>query len=220
MFARMTKNGPAVQIGDIDADDKLEWASLKEGQSLFAITLEDACALFEKQEDNVLGHHPESGEPIIARVARYGPTIQLGTKDNGNKPRYIGVLPSENLEDLTLDRALEYLSLPKELGRWEEKDNVITIDIGRYGPYVKCGNINASIYDHSKFFDMDADSAIELLKNKKTKTPEVVRSLGEDKDGNKIEVKSGRYGPYITNQKINAPFPKDKDIDTINQFQT
>ena len=62
---------------------------------------------------------------------------------------------------------------------------------------------------------MDADSAIELLKNKKTKTPEVVRSLGEDKDGNKIEVKSGRYGPYITNQKINAPFPKDKDIDTI-----
>ena len=125
------------------------------------------------------------------------------------------LLPNQTVNDVTAEIAQHLMSLPKELGRWEEKDNVITIDIGRYGPYVKCGNINASIYDHSKFFDMDADSAIELLKNKKTKTPEVVRSLGEDKDGNKIEVKSGRYGPYITNQKINAPFPKDKDIDTI-----
>ncbi len=117
MFARMTKNGPAVQIGDIDTEDKLEWASLKEGQSLFRITLEDACALFEKPEDNVLGYHPETGEPVIARVARYGPTIQLGNKDNGNKPRYIGLLPSENIEGLTLERALEYLELPKELGQ-------------------------------------------------------------------------------------------------------
>ena len=125
------------------------------------------------------------------------------------------LLPNQTVNDVTPEIAQHLMSLPKELGRWEEKDSVITIDIGRYGPYVKCGNVNASIYDHSKFFDMDADSAIELLKNKKTKTPEVVRSLGEDKDGNKIEVKSGRYGPYITNQKINAPFPKDKDIDTI-----
>jgi DNA topoisomerase-1 len=92
---------------------------------------------------------------------------------------------------------------------------VVTIDIGRYGPYIKCGGINASIYDHSKFFDMDIDSAIELLKNKKNKKTEVVRLLGEDKDGNKIEIKNGRYGPYLTNQKINAPFPKDKDIESI-----
>ena len=150
----------------------------------------------------------ESNNPIFLKVGRYGPYLQCEKKMKS-------LLPNQTVNDVTAEIAQHLMSLPKELGRWEEKDNVVTIDIGRYGPYVKCGNINASIYDHSKFFDMDADSAIELLKNKKTKTPEVVRSLGEDKDGNKIEVKSGRYGPYITNQKINAPFPKDKDIDTI-----
>ena len=63
---------------------------------------------------------------------------------------------------------------------------------------------------------MHIDIAIELLKNRKSKTPEVVKSLGEDSDGNKIEIKEGRYGPYITNQKINAPFPKGQDMDALD----
>ena len=62
---------------------------------------------------------------------------------------------------------------------------------------------------------MNIESAIELLKNKKTKKSEVVKLLGKDSDGNNIEIKNGRYGPYITNQKINAPFPKDNEIESI-----
>ena len=62
---------------------------------------------------------------------------------------------------------------------------------------------------------MDADSAIELLKKRESKAPEIIKFLGKDNDGNKIEIKKGRYGPYITNQTINAPFPKDKDIDSM-----
>ena len=204
MFARMTKNGPAVQIGDIDADDKLEWASLKEGQSLFAITLEDACALFEKQEDNVLGHHPESGEPIIARVARYGPTIQLGTKDNGNKPRYIGVLPSENLEDLTLDRALEYLSLPKELGKDPESGESILVTIGPYGPYLKRGGKNFRARKGADPFTMDLDEALASIGNNKGSG--AIKTF----DDSPVKIVDGRWGPYITNGKKNASVPKDK----------
>jgi len=204
MFARMTKNGPAVQIGDIDADDKLEWASLKEGQSLFAITLEDACALFEKQEDNVLGHHPESGEPIIARVARYGPTIQLGTKDNGNKPRYIGVLPSENLEDLTLDRALEYLSLPKELGKDPESGESILVTIGPYGPYLKRGGKNFRARKGADPFAMDLDEALASIGNNKGSG--AIKTF----DDSPVKIVDGRWGPYITNGKKNASVPKDK----------
>ena len=204
MFARMTKNGPAVQIGDIDADDKLEWASLKEGQSLFAITLEDACALFEKQEDNVLGHHPDSGEPIIARVARYGPTIQLGTKDNGNKPRYIGVLPSENLEDLTLDRALEYLSLPKELGKDPETGESILVTIGPYGPYLKRGSKNFRARKGADPFTMDLDEALASIGN--SKGSGAIKTF----DGSPVKIVDGRWGPYITNGKKNVSVPKDK----------
>ena len=204
MFARMTKNGPAVQIGDIDADDKLEWASLKEGQSLFAITLEDACALFEKQEDNVLGRHPESGEPIIARVARYGPTIQLGTKDNGNKPRYIGVLPSENLEDLTLDRALEYLSLPKELGKDPESGESILVTIGPYGPYLKKGGKNFRARKGADPFTMDLDEALASIGNNKGSG--AIKTF----DDSPVKIVDGRWGPYITNGKKNVSVPKDK----------
>ena len=204
MFARMTKNGPAVQIGDIDADDKLEWASLKEGQSLFAITLEDACALFEKQEDNVLGHHPDSGEPIIARVARYGPTIQLGTKDNGNKPRYIGVLPSENLEDLTLDRALEYLSLPKELGKDPESGESILVTIGPYGPYLKRGSKNFRARKGADPFTMDLDEALASIGNNKGSG--AIKTF----DDSPVKIVDGRWGPYITNGKKNVSVPKDK----------
>tara|TARA_B100001123_G_scaffold297046_1_gene331348 strand:- start:701 stop:1162 length:462 start_codon:yes stop_codon:yes gene_type:complete len=125
------------------------------------------------------------------------------------------LLPGQSVADVTPELAQKIMSLPKEIGKWDETGDIVTLDIGRYGPYIKAGKINASVYEHSTFLDMDIDSAIELLKNRKSKTPEVVKSLGEDKDGNKIEIKKGRYGPYITNQKINAPFPKDQEIESM-----
>ena len=67
----------------------------------------------------------------------------------------------------------------------------------------------------SQSYGGNGDDAIELLKNRKTKVSAVVRSIGDDKDGNKIEIKKGRYGPYLTNQKINAPFPKSEDMESI-----
>ncbi len=71
------------------------------------------------------------------------------------------------------------------LKSFDETGDMITLDIGRYGPYIKAGKINASVYEHSNFLDMDIESAIELLKNRKSKTPAVVKDLGEDKNGNK-----------------------------------
>ena len=150
----------------------------------------------------------ESNNPIFLKVGRYGPYLQCEKKMKS-------LLPGQSVDDVTPEIAQKIMELPKEIGKWDETGDVITIDIGRYGPYVKCGKINASVYDHDTFMDMGADAAIELLKNRKSKTPEVLKSLGEDKEGNKIEIKSGRYGPYITNQTINAPFPKDKDIDSL-----
>lgn len=209
MFARMTKNGPAIQIGDIDSEDKLEWASLKEDQSLFAITLEDACALFEKQEDNVLGHHPESGEPIIARIARYGPTIQLGTKDNGNKPRYIGLLPSESIETLTLERALDYLDLPKELGKDPESGESILVTIGPYGAYFKRGSKNFRGWKSMDPFSVSLEEALKSIASS--------RGSGALKtfENSSVKIVDGRWGAYVTNGKKNASIPKDKDPESL-----
>ena len=147
--------------------------------------------------------------PIFLKVGRYGAYLQCEKKMKS-------LLPNQVVEDITPEIAQQIMSLPKEIGKWDETGDPIMIDIGRYGPYIKCGKINASVYDHSTFFDMHIDMAIELLKNRKSKTPEVVKSLGKDSDGNKIEIKEGRYGPYITNQKINAPFPKGQDMDALD----
>ena len=151
----------------------------------------------------------DSNNPIFLKVGRYGPYLQCEKKMKS-------LLPNQTVEDVTPEIAQKIIELPKEIGKWDETGDPIMIDIGRYGPYIKCGKINASVYDHSKFFEMEPDAAIELLKNRKSKTAEAVKDLGEDKDGNKVEIKKGRYGPYITNQKINAPFPKGQDMDTMD----
>ena len=192
----MESDGKSINVYDTIAPDQLNDEKILE---LFSQS---------DKKDEPIANDIESNNPIFLKIGRYGPYLQCEKKMKS-------LLPNQTIDDVTPEIAQKLMSLPKELGKWDEKNDVVTIDIGRYGPYIKCGSINASIYDHSKFFDMDIESAIELLKNKKTKKTEVVRLLGEDKDGNKIEIKNGRYGPYITNQKINAPFPKDKDIETI-----
>ena len=166
--------------------------------------------LFNQSEkkDEPIAMDMDSNNPIFLKVGRYGPYLQCEKKMKS-------LLPGQVANDITPELAQKIISLPKQVGRWEEAGDIVTIDIGRYGPYVKCGKINASIYDHDTFLDINLNDAIELLKKRKSKSPAVIKSLGEDKDGNKIEIKKGRYGLYITNQKINAPFPKDKEIDSI-----
>ena len=161
-----------------------------------------------KKSEEPIAMDIDSKEPIYLKVGRYGPYLKCEKKMKS-------LLPGQSVADITPELAQKIISLPKEIGIWDEPGDPVSIDIGRYGPYVKCGKLNASVFDHDKFLDINLDEAIELLKNRKSKTPAVVRSLGKDKDGNTIEIKKGRYGPYITNQKINAPFPKDKEIESI-----
>ena len=209
IFARMTKNGPAVQLGDIDVEEKLQWASLKEEQSLFAITIEEACDLFKKPEDNILGLHPETNEPIIARVARYGPTIQLGTTENGNKPRYVGVLPTDDITSITLERALAYLSLPREIGKDPESKEPILITIGPYGPYFKKGSRNFRARKGIDPFNIDLEEALENIAGSKGSG-----SLKTFEDS-KVKIVAGRWGPYITDGSKNVSVPKGTDPESL-----
>jgi len=209
IFARMTKNGPAVQLGDIDVEEKLQWASLKEEQSLFAITIEEACDLFKKPEDNILGLHPETNEPVIARVARYGPTIQLGTTENGNKPRYVGVLPTDDITNITLERALAYLALPREIGKDPESNEPILITIGPYGPYFKKGSRNFRARKGIDPFNIDLEEALENIAGSKGSG-----SLKTFEDS-KVKIVAGRWGPYITDGSKNVSVPKGTEPESL-----
>ena len=190
-------NGKTTNVYDDIAPDQLNEDKILE---LFSES--------EKTEEPI-AEDIQSKEPIFLKIGRYGPYLKCEKKMKS-------LLPGQAASDVTPEIAQKIMNLPKEIGKWDETGDMVTLDIGRYGPYIKAGKINASVYEHSNFLDMDIDAAIELLKNRKSKTPAVVKDLGEDKDGNKIEIKKGRYGPYITNQKINAPFPKDKEIESMS----
>ena len=210
IFARMTKNGPAVQKGDIDAGDDPEWGTLKEGQKLYSITLEEALGLF-KTADNILGTHPDTLEPIIVRETRYGPVVQLGSGDDGKKPKYIGLIKGERIEDVGLERALQYLSLPRKVGKDPESGETILATIGPYGPYLKKGSQNYSLRKGSDPFTVDLVEALASIASKKGSA-----NINEFKNSN-VKIKEGRWGPYITNGKINVSVPKGMKPENLTE---
>ena len=210
IFARMTKNGPAVQKGDIDAGDSPEWGALKEEQKLFSITLEEALSLFKK-DDNILGAHPETSEPIIVRESRYGPVVQLGSGDDGKKPKYVGLIKGERIEDVDMEKALQYLSLPREVGTDPESGETILATIGPYGPYLKKGSQNYSLRKGSDPFTVDLNEALASIASKKGSA-----TINEFKNS-KVKIKEGRWGPYITDGKTNVSIPKNKEPESLTE---
>ena len=210
VFTRMTKNGPAVQKGDIDAGDDPEWGSLKDGQSIFSIALEEALGLF-KAADNVLGTDPETQQPIIVRETRYGPVVQLGSGDDGKKPRYVSLIKGENIEDVGFERALQYLSLPRAVGKDPESGETILATMGPYGPYLKKGSQNYSLRKGSDPFTVDLVEALASIASKKGSA-----NINEFKNSN-VKIKEGRWGPYITNGKINVSVPKGMKPENLTE---
>jgi DNA topoisomerase-1 len=210
IFARMTKNGPAVQRGDIDAGDDPEWRALKKGQKLFSITYKEGLDLF-KATDSILGTHPDTNAPIIVRETRFGPVVQLGTNEDGNKPRYVSLIKGENMEEVGLERALQYLSLPRDVGKDPESGETIFATMGPYGPYLKRGSQNFSLRKGCDPFTVGLDEALTSIASKKGST-----NIKEFEDSN-IKIKEGRWGSYITNGKLNVSVPKNTDPKTLTE---
>ena len=125
------------------------------------------CISVEKVEvptARFLGIDPESKKNIYVRKAKFGPVIQIGDKDDSEKPKFFPLLKNQNLETITLEQVLKLMTLPKIIGKY--RDNDIIVNIGQYGPYIKCGNINATIFDKSRVFDITEDEAINLINKK------------------------------------------------------
>jgi len=124
----------------------------------------DSVEKVEVQTARLLGIDPESNRKIYVRKAKFGPVIQIGDKEDSEKPKFVSLPKNQNLETITLEQALRFMNLPKIIGKY--KDNDIIVNIGQYGPYIKCGNINATIFDKSRVFDITEQEAIELINKK------------------------------------------------------
>ena len=150
-----------------------------------------------QKEDNIIGIHT-NGENILLKIGRYGPYVEL---EESKKRK--SILKSIGVENVTQEIAIDLLSLPKKLGSHPETGEDILADFGPYGPYVKCGKINASMKSDDSPLNISLENAIKLIKDRKLKFEPKI--LGEHpKTKSEISIKRGRFGPYVTDGKKNA----------------
>ena len=158
-----------------------------------------------------LGKHPESGKPITVRMGRYGPFVQIGTKDDEEKPKFAGLRPGQKMDLIKLPEALELFKLPRNLGATADGEPV-QANIGRFGPYIKYGAKYVSLKVPDDPYTVELERALEVIRLKKeADANRIIVDFGVDN----IQVLNGRYGPYITDGKRNARIPKDTDPKSV-----
>jgi len=153
-----------------------------------------------------LGTDPESGRSVTVRLGRYGPYVQIGTREDEDKPRFAGLRPGQKMDSIELDKALTLFDLPRELGETPEGEPV-SANIGRFGPYVRYGKKFASIKEHDPYSITLKEALTVIAEKKQAEASRVIQTFSEAG----IEVLNGRYGPYVTDGKRNASIPKDED---------
>ena len=158
------------------------------------------------QNDRQLGEDPKTGLPVIARLGRFGPMVQIGSSDGEEKPKYSSLRKGQFIETITLEEALELFKLPREVGEYEGEE--IVAAVGRFGPYVRHKGKFVSLDKEDDPLTIDTERAIELIEAKrKLDAEKYIKVFDENPD---IQVLKGRYGPYIKAGKKNVKIPKDK----------
>jgi len=171
-------------------------------------------------EAKVLGADPETGLEITLRIGRFGPYVQLGESDGGEKPKRASIPKGTDPEHIDLERALALLALPREVGLHPETGKPIVAGFGRYGPYVHHDGKYASLSAPEEVFEIGINRAVSLLAekaaNRRPRASSVIKELGDHPElGGKVQVLSGRYGPYVKHGKVNATLPKDRDPEQV-----
>src|SRR5262249_23625251 len=158
-----------------------------------------------------------TGLDVTLRSGRFGPYVQLGEAVNGEKPKRAGLPKGMAPDEVGLERALGLLSLPREVGKHPEDGEPIIAGVGRFGPYVQHGKTYGTPTAGDDVLTIGLNRAVTLIEEKRAKGPrkggfgaKPGRPLGEHPDkGGPVVVKSGRYGPYVTHDGINATLPTD-----------
>jgi DNA topoisomerase-1 len=164
-----------------------------------------------------LGKDPVSGKPMSVRMGRFGPFVQIGTKDDEDKPRFAGLRPGQKMDAITHTEAMELFKLPRKLGTTPAGEE-ITTNVGRFGPYVKYGAKYVSLKGDDPY-EITPERALEVIREKEI--ADANRLILDFPDAG-IQVLNGRYGPYITDKARNAKIPKDRDPKslTLTECQT
>jgi DNA topoisomerase I len=172
-------------------------------------------------EGKVLGSDPETGLDVSVRTGRFGPYVQLGEQNGGEKPKRASIPKGTDPEGLDLEHALALLSLPREVGLHPESGKPITAGFGRFGPYIQHDGKYASLGTTEEVFEVGLNRAVSLLAEKAASSrvrrgASVIKELGDHPGlGGKVQVLTGRYGPYVNHGKVNATLPKDREPEQV-----
>ena len=166
-------------------------------------------------EAKLLGTDPETGLDVTLRTGRFGPYVQLGEANGGDKPKRASIPKGTEPETLELAQALALLALPREIGVHPETGKPIVAGFGRYGPYIQHDGKYASLGAPEEVFEVGLNRAVSLLAekaaNRRPQGASVIKELGDHPEGaGKVQVLSGRYGPYVKHGKVNATLPRDR----------
>ena len=216
--ARVGRYGPYLEAGDGE-----QRATLPDDQPPDELTIERALELLAQAAlgGSVVATEPESDKPIYVKSGPNGPYVQVGENDdNGGKPKRASLWPDMSIETLTAEQALDLLSYPRVLGAHPESGEEIAAQDGRYGPYIRAGKETRSLRDHEHLRVIDLDEAVRLLKEPKRRGRGAAAGplavLGDHPEsGASIELRNGRYGPYVTDGQVNASLPRGQEPSTV-----
>lgn len=199
-----------------------EFDEVAEGKMKWHKMIDDFYLPFKKDVDKTietaerasgereLGIDPISGKPVIARMGRYGPMVQMGVSDEEEKPHFAPLKRDQSIETITFEEALDLFKLPLTLGEYEGEE--VYVNVGRFGPYVKFGEQFISIPKGEDPLEMDLDRAIELIKEKQKADAPIATF-----DGKPVTKGKGRFGPYIKWNEMFINVPRRYNHDDLNQ---
>ena len=159
-----------------------------------------------------LGKDPQTGETVVVRIGRFGPMAQIG---EGESVRYAGLLKGQLMETITLEEALDLFKFPRQLGEFEEKP--VSIGIGRFGPYIKHNQLFVSL---KKGIDAPGTITLETAIERINEKREIEKNRKIQEFENGVQILNGRFGPYITFNKVNYKIPKGKEADKLTFEET
>lgn len=218
----LSKHFDEVMDYSFTANIEEEFDKIAEGKQQWSKMVGDFYEPFHKDVEHTLetaersvgerelGHDPVSGKPIIARMGKYGPMVQVGVQDDEEKPRFSKLKANQSIETISLDEALELFKLPLALGEHEGQE--VSVNIGRFGPYVKWGEQFISIPKGEDLAGIEMKRAIEIITAKQVEDAPI--GFYEEKP---ITKGKGRFGPFIKWNNMFINLPRAYNFDTISQ---
>lgn len=212
----LTEYFPDILNYNFTADVEKEFDEIAEGNIKWTVAIDEFYKKFhpvvestmknsERQVgERILGTDPASGRQLSVKIGRFGPLAQIGTSEEEEKPVFASLRHDQSIESITIEEALELFKLPRQIGEFEDK--VMTVAIGRFGPYIRHDSTFYSLPKTDDPMTLTAERAVEIIAEKReVEKNRLICALGENGE---IQIINGRFGPYFTFEKANYKIPK------------